>query len=432
MHLAACVSEQSGGRHRWQGRRQQQPLALCALSWQAELCSRRSRLRWAGSAQSRSCFFALNKHALAAPAAERVLLVSSACQLPVQQACLLWCTARLPLHFLICSAQVRPTHHRSQAWSCHGRRPEAQAAYQPGRWVVAAGASACQSCSAAPPHPTPISAAFPTLLKPSAKQRRRSLSDAGPSWASRAARAEPGEAAAAAQAALDALEPKDSGEGVYWSDPLPLPGQSGGSAAAAAAHARASPCAAAAGAADDDMQDTAASPASSCGGAPCSPVAGVMDTCCAGSPAPAFSPLRECTQPCRGCWASRCSAGDNAVPLLPVAKATGRAKVSSHAQCQQAPPAAYTLLTNRCFVATVLPCSGCNAALVAHCGKPRLRVSSYYCAGGGLGCAHMDLCHECARWFRVSRAPMLRQASVCQRLSASLLLAVVNWQQRHC
>ncbi|KAL4420108.1 hypothetical protein ABPG77_000589 [Micractinium sp. CCAP 211/92] len=162
-----------------------------------------------------------------------------------------------------------------------------------------------------------ISAAFPTLLKPSAKQRRRSLSDAGPSWASRSARAEPGEAAAAAQSALDALEPKGSGEGVYWSDPLPLPGQLGGSAAAAAAHARALPFAAAAGAADDNMQDTAASPASSCGGAPCSPVAGVMDTCCAGSPAPAFSPLRECSQPCRGCWAPRCSAAGAMQHSLP-------------------------------------------------------------------------------------------------------------------
>ncbi|KAL4444376.1 hypothetical protein ABPG75_012113 [Micractinium tetrahymenae] len=142
-----------------------------------------------------------------------------------------------------------------------------------------------------------ISAAFPTLRKPAAKQRRRSLSDAGPSWAARAAQADADEAVGVAAAAAagqgDAPgQAEASGQGVYWSDPLPLPRQPGGCAAAAVAQARASPFVPAAGAADDDMQDTAASPASSCGGAPCSPAGAGMDTCCcAASPAPAFSPL---------------------------------------------------------------------------------------------------------------------------------------------
>lgn len=145
-----------------------------------------------------------------------------------------------------------------------------------------------------PLHAADISAAFPTLLKPAAKHRRRSVSEVGPTWAARAARAEIVEAAAADAEAQGAPEPEASGQGVYWSDPLPLPGQGGGGAAAAAACARAAPFAPAADPADDDMQDTAASPASSCGGAPSSPADGGMDTCCcAASPAPTFSPLRE-------------------------------------------------------------------------------------------------------------------------------------------
>ncbi|PRW56701.1 kinesin K39 isoform B [Chlorella sorokiniana] len=123
-----------------------------------------------------------------------------------------------------------------------------------------------------------ISAAFPSVAK-AAKQRRRSLSDAGDAWASRVAAAAgaaaedaPPSAAAAAAGMADG-----SSLGNYWSDPLPLPASAQRPAAAAV---------------EDDMLDTAASPASSDGGC-CSPCAGAegMDRCCCSPTPPPFSPL---------------------------------------------------------------------------------------------------------------------------------------------
>lgn len=127
-----------------------------------------------------------------------------------------------------------------------------------------------------------ISAAFPSVSKPAAKQRRRSLSGAGDARAC---------GGAAEQAAPAPAGQGSSGLGDYWSDPLPL-----GQAGCAAARQGAAP--------DDDMADTAASPASSGGSGCCSPAAGSggMDTCCCRSPLPpAFSPLRECRVPLRAC-----------------------------------------------------------------------------------------------------------------------------------
>lgn len=141
-----------------------------------------------------------------------------------------------------------------------------------------------------------MSAAFPTLIKPAAKQRRRSLSGACPAWPSRATdAADAADEATAAAAGVAAEEGGAAGAGTqaaggssllnYWSDPLPLPGMAAQLAAVVAA-------------ADEDMQDTAASPASSsgAGGVSCSsPVCGTDAGCACGSPMlqPALSPLRE-------------------------------------------------------------------------------------------------------------------------------------------
>lgn len=141
-----------------------------------------------------------------------------------------------------------------------------------------------------------MAAAFPTLTKPSAKQRRVSLSDLCP--------------AAGCAATCEADEPSPAHGGAsldkYWSDPLPLPvGLEAGLCAARGCHAgacsRPSHAAAAAAAPESDMLDTAASPASCCdafcdGGA-ASPAPCAMDACPGDSPAcvpPTFSPLREC------------------------------------------------------------------------------------------------------------------------------------------
>ncbi|EFN57871.1 hypothetical protein CHLNCDRAFT_141868 [Chlorella variabilis] len=144
-----------------------------------------------------------------------------------------------------------------------------------------------------------MSAAFPTLIKPAAKQRRRSLSGACPAWPSRATdAADAADEATAAAAGVAAEEGGAAGAGTqaaggssllnYWSDPLPLPGMAAQLAAVVAA-------------ADEDMQDTAASPASSsgAGGVSCSsPVCGTDAGCACGSPMlqPALSPLPG--QPC--------------------------------------------------------------------------------------------------------------------------------------
>lgn len=135
-----------------------------------------------------------------------------------------------------------------------------------------------------PPPAADISAAFPSVRKPAAKQRRRSVGDMGDA---RGAAGAPEEAAASPAAAAAAETAADgSGTGHYWSDPLPLPQSACRQAGAGARGALP----------DDDMLDTAASPASSGGAGGCCSPAGVgMDTCCQRSPAPpALSPLREC------------------------------------------------------------------------------------------------------------------------------------------
>lgn len=149
-----------------------------------------------------------------------------------------------------------------------------------GRWLKWSGnvqphlPSSCPHAAAAD-----ISAAFPSVAK-AAKQRRRSLSDAGHAWASRVAAAAAAAADEAPTSAAGAAGKADgSSLGNYWSDPLPLPASALRPAAAAA---------------EEDMIDTAASPACSDGGC-CSPCGGAegMDQCCCSPALPAFSPLRE-------------------------------------------------------------------------------------------------------------------------------------------
>ena len=141
---------------------------------------------------------------------------------------------------------------------------------------------------ALPPQPlhraADISAAFPSVAKPAAKQRRRSLSDAGDAWVSRvAAAAASAEADEAFAPAAAAGQGGGSSLGNYWSDPLPLP--------ASAQRPATAP--------EDDTIDTAASPASSDGGC-CSPCGGAegMEGCGCSPAPPSFSPLREL----RGAW----------------------------------------------------------------------------------------------------------------------------------
>ncbi|KAL4858661.1 M-phase inducer phosphatase 2 [Chlorella vulgaris] len=127
-----------------------------------------------------------------------------------------------------------------------------------------------------------MSAAFPTLVKPFAKQRRRSFSHADARWSGLALAADPaadGAAAAPAEGARVATDSDACSLLKYWSDPLPLP-------AGLASEAVAVPAVGGAGAAqvagDEDMGDTA-SPVSSVNAGPaamCSPA--LAATACSG------------------------------------------------------------------------------------------------------------------------------------------------------
>lgn len=192
-----------------------------------------------------------------------------------------------------------------------------------------------------------ISKAFPSLRKPAAKQRRRSLSDldaicAGCA-ASEAAADEAAVGPSSGAAAAAAAGNEASAFGNYWSDPLPV--------------AVARPVAGL----DDDMQDTAASPASSGdGGCCCSPAASGMDACCSSLPAPpAFSPLREFTS-LDVLLAVRCYA------LLP---------------CQ---PVALLHLVLPVAICSNDYSRGTTATRAAHCGPPRLWLPFHHTQGSYL------------------------------------------------
>lgn len=201
--------------------------------------------------------------------------------------------------------------------------------------------------------PADISAAFPSVAK-AAKHRRRSLSDAGDAWASRAAAAAAAAATEAPESAAAAAARKANGSslGNYWSDPLPLPASAARPAATAV---------------EDDMLDTAASPASSDGGC-CSPCAGMegMDRCCSSPTPPAFSPLRELLGHGMEChlWHT-CGAHS----VLLCHKGSDCCAVLKHAALSWA----------------VLPsCSGHAAARAAHGRQPRLRLPGNHSQGGCL------------------------------------------------